>query len=90
MVRSAVSRNEGPHRANEAVESYLRGEQERGGIARGANPRAAADMLLGTCFQQAFQTRFLDRELSLQERLGFVRLLLDTLSQGLEIELTEG
>jgi AcrR family transcriptional regulator len=81
-----IKRNEGPHRANEAVESYLYEEQTLGRIEERLNPRAAADMILGSCFQYAFQMRFLDKELSRQSKVKVVNNILDTLFQGFEID----
>lgn len=44
----------GPHKANEAVATYLRAEQELGRLRAEADVRAAAGLLLGACFQHAF------------------------------------
>ncbi|WP_040979364.1 TetR/AcrR family transcriptional regulator [Oceanobacillus jeddahense] len=77
-----ISRNEGPHRANEAVEAYLCEEQLLGRMKENIDPKAAADMLLGSCFQYAFQLRFMDGELG-EEKKRFVHNILDTLFQGL-------
>ncbi|MBP1083818.1 MULTISPECIES: TetR/AcrR family transcriptional regulator [Bacillus] len=76
-----TERNEGPHRANEAVEAYLRGEQQLGRLSEHVDPRAAADMLLGSCFQYSFQRRFLGEELSSEAKTRFTKQLLDTLFQ---------
>jgi len=75
-----TSRNEGPHRANEAVAAYIRKEQQLGRIRQDADPRAAADTLLGSCFQHAFQLNFLGQEASDEERLAYAERLLDLLS----------
>jgi AcrR family transcriptional regulator len=44
----------GPHHAVERVAAYLRAEQELGRIPADADPDAAASLLIGACFQQAF------------------------------------
>ncbi|MBB3129872.1 AcrR family transcriptional regulator [Paenibacillus rhizosphaerae] len=73
-------RNEGPHRANEAVEAYLNQEKQLGRIGGGTDSRAIADLLLGSCFQHAFQINFLGKEESPEERAQFAGRVLDTLS----------
>ncbi|WP_243390785.1 TetR/AcrR family transcriptional regulator [Paenibacillus sp. GM2FR] len=78
-----TTRNEGPHRANEAVESYLLEEQRLGRVSEHVKPRSAADMLLGSCFQYAFQLNFLGRPLSDEEQNEFVYSVLDTLFLGM-------
>jgi AcrR family transcriptional regulator len=47
-------RGTGPHRANEMLAAYLRAEQEAGRVAAGADPDAAAALLLGAAYQRAF------------------------------------
>ncbi|GIO14225.1 TetR family transcriptional regulator [Cohnella xylanilytica] len=74
-----AQRNEGPHRANEAVEAYLEREKQLGRIGEGTDPRAIADLLLGSCFQHAFQTNFLGREESEEDRDRFAKRVLDPL-----------
>ena len=44
----------GPHRAWEPVVAYLRAEQDLGRVAAGADPAAAALLLLGACEQLMF------------------------------------
>lgn len=73
-------RNEGPHRANEAVEAYLNQEKQLGRVGEGTDSRAIADLLLGSCFQHAFQINFLGKEESPEERAQFAGRVLDTLS----------
>lgn len=79
-------RGGGPHRANEAVASYLRAEQELGRVRGDADPEAAAAMLLGACFQRAFLRQFLaeDVESAVEERFArdVVRTLMRSLSPG--------
>ncbi|WP_051250391.1 TetR/AcrR family transcriptional regulator [Paenibacillus harenae] len=76
-------RNEGPHCANEAVEAYLLKEKHLGRIREEANPGAVADLLLGSCFQHAFQSNFLGKEESQEERIEFANRVLDALDPGL-------
>jgi len=49
-----ADRGGGPHRAWEPVVAYLRAEQALGRVAPGANPAAAALLLLGACQQLVF------------------------------------
>jgi AcrR family transcriptional regulator len=48
----------GPEKANEALAAYLRAEQELGRISKRASAEAAANLLLGACFQWAFLTTY--------------------------------
>ncbi|WP_240353369.1 TetR/AcrR family transcriptional regulator C-terminal domain-containing protein [Cohnella algarum] len=79
-----TERNEGPHRANEALAAYLSGEQRLGRIHAGVDPKAAADLLLGSCFQHAFQLRFMGMEKSEEERRQYVRMRVRELTHGIE------
>ncbi|MFA9456494.1 TetR/AcrR family transcriptional regulator [Halalkalibacter sp. AB-rgal2] len=79
-------RNEGPHRANEAIESYLHEEQLIGRLSLSINPRAAADMILGSCFQYAFQMNFLGNEHSDSEAIIVVYRTLDTLFRQIDVD----
>jgi len=49
-----ADRGGGPHRAWEPVVAYLRAEQALGRVAAGADPAAAALLLLGACEQLVF------------------------------------
>jgi AcrR family transcriptional regulator len=49
-----AERGSGPHRAWEPVVAYLRAEQALGRVAGGADPAAAALLLLGACEQLVF------------------------------------
>jgi AcrR family transcriptional regulator len=49
-----AERGGGPHRAWEPVVAYLRAEQAIGRVAAGADPAAAALLLLGACQQLVF------------------------------------
>lgn len=51
----------GPRHPLTALEEYLRAEQQRGRIGRGADCAAAAALLLGACFQFAFLSCFEER-----------------------------
>ena len=75
-------RNESPYGANEAVEAYLMNEKNIGRISEKLHPRAVADILLGSCFQRAFQLNFLGKEESLEEGGEFVNRILDALFPG--------
>ncbi|MBS4192282.1 TetR family transcriptional regulator [Bacillus sp. FJAT-49705] len=75
-------RNEGPQRANEAVEAYLLKEQNIGRIHDKLHSRAVADLLLGSCFQHAFQLIFLGKEETKEDRSEFANRILDTLFPG--------
>ncbi|MFI6344657.1 TetR/AcrR family transcriptional regulator [Streptomyces sp. NPDC050560] len=44
----------GPHKPIEGLAAYLRAEQRRGRIDPGADPFAAASLLLGACSQRAY------------------------------------
>jgi AcrR family transcriptional regulator len=52
----------GPHRPVTAVAGYLRAEQDRGRISATADCSAAADLLVGACFQYAFLCCFAGRQ----------------------------
>lgn len=79
-----TSRNEGPHRANEAVAAYVASEQKLGRVREEADPRAAADLLLGSCFQHAFQMNFLGNEETPEERIRYASRILDSVCLLLE------
>ncbi|MBM7566323.1 TetR/AcrR family transcriptional regulator [Paenibacillus sacheonensis] len=76
-------RNEGPHRANEIVSGYIRAEQKLGRVNDDANPRSAADLLLGACFQHAFHVQFIGEDEAEEARNLFVDQLLSTMMKGL-------
>lgn len=54
-----LERGLGPHRVNEMLAGYLRAEQAAGRVAAGADPDAAAALLLGACYQRAFFVRLM-------------------------------
>ncbi|MCM3781963.1 TetR/AcrR family transcriptional regulator C-terminal domain-containing protein [Neobacillus mesonae] len=72
-------RNEGPHRANEAVEAYLSREKSLGRLRKEMDPRVAADLLLGSCFQHAFQSNFLGKVESREAQKVYVDRVLHSL-----------
>jgi hypothetical protein len=76
-------RNEGPHRSNEIVAAYLLAEQKLGRVRANVNPRSAADLLLGACFQHAFHMQMSDMDESEESKKKFVEDVLQTLTQEL-------
>jgi AcrR family transcriptional regulator len=52
--KSLAEHDAGPHRAIRIVGNYLAREQQAGRIPATLDPTAAAQMLLGACFQQVF------------------------------------
>lgn len=76
--------NLGPHRANEAVVSYLRLERRLGRVRAEASLEAAASLLLGACLQRAMTQPFTGQvpDASVDER--FVTDLVATLLHGLQ------
>jgi AcrR family transcriptional regulator len=48
----------GPHKVNDAVAAYLGAEQRAGRVRADTDPAAAADLLVGACFQHAFLSHF--------------------------------
>lgn len=74
-------RNMGPHRSLQAVEDYLRAEQETGRVGRGCDPRAAAFMLLGACFYRTFLDHLMG-ESHAPPRARFVRDVVSSLNLG--------
>jgi len=69
----------GPHKVNDALAGYLRGEQDLGRVHVGADVAAAADLLLGACFQQAFLTHFQSRRPDPATAARYATLLLPIL-----------
>ncbi|WP_415856085.1 TetR/AcrR family transcriptional regulator [Sinomonas sp. G460-2] len=56
-----VERSAGPQHVRDALAQYLAREQELGWLAAEADPTAAAALLLGACFMQAFLGNFTDQ-----------------------------
>jgi AcrR family transcriptional regulator len=74
----------GPHRAWEPVVAYLRAEQALGRVAPGADPAAAALLLLGACQQLVFVELMAGPEvLPFRDRLDPAPVLVATLLAGL-------
>jgi AcrR family transcriptional regulator len=80
----------GPHRANDAVVSYLRLEQRLGRIRAGANLEAATALLLGACLQRAMHRQFSAQVADAGADERFVTDLVVTLMQGLRPLEREG
>lgn len=79
--RSALrAQDAGPHRVRDAVTDYLAAEQELGRIPATANVRAAAALLIGACFQQAFLGHFVE---DLETPDAFAESLADTVIAGI-------
>jgi AcrR family transcriptional regulator len=76
-------RNAGPHKANELLAAYLRAEQQGGRVRDSIDPEAAAYLLLGACFQQAYWTQFLGAEPTGETEERFVDKLLNVVMVGL-------
>ncbi|MEV6966642.1 helix-turn-helix domain-containing protein [Hamadaea sp. NPDC051192] len=68
----------GPHKVNQAVAGYLTGEQQAGRVRADADVAAAADLLLGCCFQQAFLSHYQGRPVGREAAERYVRTLLPT------------
>jgi AcrR family transcriptional regulator len=51
---SLIEHDAGPHRAIRSLGAYIAAEQRSGRLAATLDPTAAAQMLLGACFQQVF------------------------------------
>ena len=79
-----ADRGGGPHRAWEPVVAYLRAEQALGRVAAGADPAAAALLLLGACQQLVFVELMTGPEtLPFQDRPDPAAELVATLLAGL-------
>lgn len=77
-------RDAGPHKANQAVAAYIQAEQQAGRVCADADPEAVAYLLLGSCFQRAFWSRFLGEPLGAETLQAFACQLVQTLLQGLD------
>lgn len=69
----------GPDLPLTLLRDYLAAEQERGRMRAGADPDAAASLLLGACFQRAFLTVFAGEEQVDGRSRETVEKLVDTL-----------
>lgn len=76
-------RGAGPHEVREAMAHYLAAEQRLGRIAGGADPHAAAALLLGACLQDAFLHNFAGTPVddSEQRAAALVRTLLNGIAE---------
>jgi hypothetical protein len=74
----------GPHRANEALATYLRLEQRLGRMHVAADPLLAAALLLGACQQRAMHRQFLGEQPDAASDERFARGLVVTLMRGLQ------
>lgn len=85
--RESVTRHgAGPHKPHEAVAAYLRGEQEQGRVRGDADPDAAAHLLLGACFQRAYNGRWLGETASDAMDARFAAGIVAMLLPGLQPE----
>ena len=76
-------RGAGPRKANEALAAYLEAERGLGRVREGADPEAAAAMLLGACFQRAFFGSYSDEGTAPAQDERFVADVVGTLMRGL-------
>jgi AcrR family transcriptional regulator len=79
-------RDAGPHHVSDIVAKYIAAEQNLGRIRAEVNPRAAADLLLGACFQHAFLSRFADTTMDDETAERTAAELVQTLLRGLAPE----
>jgi AcrR family transcriptional regulator len=85
--RAAVrERDAGPHHISDTVANYIEAEQNRGRLRVDADPRAAANLLLGACFQHAFLNRFADATMDDKTAAQTAAALSRTLFRGLAPE----
>lgn len=73
----------GPHKPVEGLTAYLRTEQRLGRVAAGADPRAAAALLLGACVQRAFAYEMTEAGGPPEPLDEFARSIARTLMHGL-------
>jgi len=73
----------GPHRALEALASYVRAEQRDGRISPKVDPEATAGLLLGACLGRAFMRRFMGDQPGPDADERFVKAMVRTLMHGL-------
>ena len=73
----------GPRKANEALAAYLEAERGLGRVRGGADPEAAAAMLLGACLQRAFFGSSSGEGTASAREEGFVADVVGTLMRGL-------
>ena len=76
-------RGAGPQKANGALTAYLEAERDLGRVREGADPGAAAAMLLGACFQRAFFGSYSGEGTVPAQDEVFVADVVETLMRGL-------
>lgn len=76
-------RGVGPHKPFELLGDYLRAEQGLGRLNAEFDPRSAADLLMGTCFQQTYLAHFYGEEIPETTIAEFARQSVDALLRGL-------
>jgi AcrR family transcriptional regulator len=74
----------GPQVNVNAVAADLAAEQQAGRVAVGAQPSAAAELLVGACLHRAFLTRFNGGDLTERERRQFAADVVDALRPALQ------
>jgi AcrR family transcriptional regulator len=76
----------GPHRGVQEVAAYLRAEQKLGRLSKQARPEAAAQLLLGACFQRAYISSFMGPGLTPEPQPleQFAKDVVRTLLRGME------
>jgi AefR-like transcriptional repressor, C-terminal domain len=79
-------RDAGPHHVSDTVANYIAAEQDLGRVRANVDPRAAADLLLGACFQHAFLSRFADTTVDDETAERTAAALVQTLLSGLAPE----
>ncbi len=87
-TRALRERGTGPAHINATLAEYLAAEQKLGRVKASADPRAAAALLIGACFQHAFLGYFADRPDDDEADQRFAASLVDTLAPGLLPEVT--
>ena len=73
-------RGTGPAHINAALADYLAAEQRLGHVRPDADPRAAAALLIGACFQHAFLGFFAEDHADEETDRSFAASLVDTLA----------
>jgi AcrR family transcriptional regulator len=82
--RAAMTKlDAGPHRPLAALTQSLRERQQRGEVAGNVDCAAAADLLLGACFQRGFLAAFEQRAPDSAEIAAHAEAITDTLIAGL-------
>jgi AcrR family transcriptional regulator len=77
-------RGAGPWMANEALAAYLDAEKRLGRVREDADPEAAAALILGACYQQAFFRSYLGEDVPAErEEEAFVESIVQTLMRSL-------